>query len=141
MESSKNSKNQHKYTSSSYKNTPKPSRSPTCPCMDPNCIANSRSVPQKAKKLRRNKHKEEKQFFGGILSLFLCFIPFWLSMNKHVFATCILYSLIISFKCLLSSVVKLLECGQNLSRPGRHLLLPNLLLYSTSDRQNLKMKH
>ena len=70
------SNNQHKNSSSSYKNTPKPSRSPTCPCMDPNCIANSRSVPQKAKKLRRNKHKEEKQFFGRILSLFLCCIPF-----------------------------------------------------------------
>ena len=107
-QSSKNSKNQHKYSSSSQKNTPKPLRPPSCPCMDPKCIANSRSGPEKTKNLHRDKHKEEKQFFGGILSLFLCFIPFWLSMNKHVFATCILYSLIISFKCLLSSVVKLL---------------------------------
>ena len=77
-QSSKNSKNQHKNSSSSYKNTPKPSSSPTCPCMDPNCIANSRSGPEKAKKLRRDKHKEEKHFFGGILLLFLCFIPFGL---------------------------------------------------------------
>ena len=30
-----------------------------------------------------------------------------------------------------------LECGQTLYNSGRHLFLPGLLLYSTSDRQNL----
>ena len=30
-----------------------------------------------------------------------------------------------------------LECGQTLYNSGRHLLLPGLLLYSTSDTQNL----
>ena len=31
----------------------------------------------------------------------------------------------------------LLECGQTLYDSGRHLVLPGLLLYSTSDTQNL----
>ena len=30
-----------------------------------------------------------------------------------------------------------LECGQTLNNSSRHFLLPSLLLYSTSDRQNL----
>ena len=30
-----------------------------------------------------------------------------------------------------------LECGQTLNNSGRHLVLPGLLLYSTSDTQNL----